>query len=104
MTPHPDTFLCGIRWPDGDANGSGKRWRYPRVWIDPYVEDGVRTIRLGKQQTLRLRVDANAEWTGEGPKPLSGHVVLAGRTADTGTQVLLAVPVGQLARFGAAGL
>jgi hypothetical protein len=61
-------------------------------------------MRFGEDATMRIRLDPDPWWHGGVPSPRSGLEVLSGRSADSGTQVLLAVPPGELVRFGVEGL
>lgn len=96
--PHPDTFICGTRWPDAEKPCAGRRWRYRRAWVDPYRTDDLRTIEFADKTRLRVRLDALPLWKGNGPPARPGNVVLSCRTAD-GSAVLLAVPPRELPRF-----
>ncbi len=100
-TPHPHTFVCGVRWPD-DAAPSG-RWHYERAWVDPWAEghDGKQLrVRLGDKQILHIRLDPNPWWSGDGPPPRPGMLTLAARSTQAGERVLLAVPAGNVCDFG----
>jgi len=98
--PHPDSFVCGILRPQGAGSTGGGRWEYRRVWVDQLVSDGVVTMQFSKDDRLRVRLDADPWWKGEGRAPRSGLEVLSARSADSGEHVLLAVPPGELIRFG----
>lgn len=98
LTPHPDSFVCGVRRPDGAAERS--RWRYRRSWVDPWHEGEVVTIRHGERDRIRVRLDADPWWHGSGPRARAGFTVVSGRSADSGRRLLLAVPPGELSRVG----
>lgn len=99
-TPQPDTFVCGIRGPGGDGAGGSGRWRYRRVWVDPLRENGIVTVWFNGKDSLRVRFDVDLRWTGDGPRPRPGLDVLPARSADSGTEIMLAVPPGEFVRFG----
>jgi hypothetical protein len=97
---HPDTFDCGVRVRDGSVNGETARWRYRTSAVDQRVSDGIVTLRHGTKITLRLRIDDDPFWHGEGPRPRHGHAVLAAVDAESGAQLLVSVPPAELVRFG----
>ena len=97
--PHPDTFICGTRWPDAEEPRVSRRWRYRRAWVDPYRTDDVCTIGFADKTRLRVRLDATPVGKGDGPPVRPGYVVLSCRTVE-GSAVLLAVPPRELSRFG----
>jgi hypothetical protein len=74
------------------------------VWVDDWRDGGVVAMRFGKGETTRIRLDPDPWWKGSGPRPRSGLDVLSGRCAESGAQVLIAVPPGELIRFGIEGL
>lgn len=104
ITPHPDTFVCGVRRPDGDGTRGSQRWRYRRAWVDPLRLDDVVTLRFGGDRPLRVRLAADplaaAAEEAAGPAPRPRLVVLSGASADSGDRLCLAVPAGELVRFG----
>jgi hypothetical protein len=98
-TPHPHTFVCGIRWPDDAAHGAGGRWRYRRAWVDPWHEGDSLRVRLGDTEVIHIRMEPDPWWNGGGPAARPGLVILAARSTDSDARVLLAVPHGFLCEF-----
>lgn len=99
VRPHPDTFVCGFRWADGEP-GTRQGWRYRRSWVDPLHDGDVLSMRHGDEDGMRIRLDEDPWWNGPGPAPRHGLAVLSGRSVDTGVRILLAVPPGELIRLG----
>jgi hypothetical protein len=97
---HPDTFDCGVRVRDDSVNGGTARWRYRTSAVDQLVSDGIVTLHHGTKITLRLRIDDDPFWHGEGSRPRHGHAVLAAVDAESGARLLVSVPPAELARFG----
>lgn len=99
LTPHPDSFVCGVRVRDGALRGERARWRYRRSAVDRLVLGGVVTLYHGK---VRLRVRF-AGPVGDA-RPLGvrpGYVVWAGTEQSSGAKILVTFPVGQTHRFPA---
>jgi hypothetical protein len=61
-------------------------------------------MRFGTGETIRIRLDPDPWWSGGSPTPRAGLDVLSARSADSGAQVLIAVPPGELVRYGIEGL
>lgn len=97
---HPDTFDCGVRTLDGTVPGESPRWQYQRSAVDRRRVGDVVTLRHGTKVTLRLRMDPEPYWLGSGPRPRPGLIVLVATVADTRARLLIAVPPGELVRFG----
>lgn len=97
--PQPHTFTCGVRWPD-DVDGHGSRWHYHRAWVDPWRDGDTIRVRLGDQQVIHVQVEQDPWWSEAPPAPRPGLTVLAGRSAESGATILLAVPPGNLCEFG----
>jgi len=62
------------------------------------------SVRIGTTQTVRIRLESDPRWDGVGPRPRHGLAVLCARTTDTDDRLLLAMPTGELIRFGIPGL
>ncbi len=101
---HPGAFICGLRWPEADDPKARNRWRYRPAWVDPWPEGDALTVHFADQETLRIRLDADPWWHGGGPAARPLFAVLSGRSADAGARLLVAVPQGELIRFGVGGL
>lgn len=99
IAANPQTFVCGIRWPDDEKRPHAARWRYQRAWVDPWRENGTIRIRFSDKQVLHVRLGADPWWNGGGPNPRTGLVTLCALSIERGTQVLLAVPAGHLSDF-----
>jgi hypothetical protein len=104
IAANPQTFVCGIRWPDDERRALGARWHYKRAWVDPWREGDVIRIRFSNQQTMHIRLDPDPWWNGGGPKPRTDLLVLRAQSIERRTQVLVAVPAGHLSDFGVRAL
>jgi hypothetical protein len=102
--PHPDTFTCGVRLLDGTAPWETGRWQYQRSAVDQLRLDDVVTLHHGPRNTLRLRLDADPFWAAGGARPRRGLTVLVGTMVESGDRLLVAVPPGEIVRFGVEGL
>ena len=100
--PHPDSFICGIRMLGDGRHGRAGRWQYRRSAVDQLTAGDVLRLYHGTKVTLRLRMDADPHWGGAGPRPRPGLAVLSGSVVDGGMRLLLAVPLGEVVRFGVA--
>jgi hypothetical protein len=97
---HPDTFNCGVRTVDGAVPGESGRWKYRRSAVDRLRLDDVVTLHHGTKDTLRLRMDADPYWQGSGPRPRQGLIMLVATVVDSGARLVVAVPPGEVVRFG----
>ena len=100
---HPDSFMCGLRVLDGRVQNEGHRWQYRRSAADQLIEAEVVTLHHGTGNNLRLRLDTELAWDRTGTKPRAGFAVMSATDVDSGARVLLAVPPGELVRFGVRG-
>jgi len=98
--PHPDSFDCGVRTVDGTVPGESHRWRYRRSAVDRLRLGDVVTLHHGTKDTVQLRMDAEPYWQGSGPRPRQGLIVLVGTVVGSGARLLVAVPPGEVVRFG----
>ena len=98
--PHPDSFVCGVRPVDGAGPRKTLRWQYQRSAVDQLIPDGVVTLYHGTKETLRLRMDPSPFVELTKPRARQGLVVLSGTTVESRLRLLVAVPMGEVIRFG----
>jgi hypothetical protein len=89
-----------MRTIDGVLPGRGGRWRYERSFIDPLRNGRVVTLHHGARDLFRLQVDADPYFSGVGPAARAGMAVLAAAVVGSPARVAVAVPFGELVRFG----
>ena len=100
--PHPDSFICGVLVRDSGRGGKTGRWQYRRSAVDRLLVGEVVTLNHGTKDRLRLRIDPDPYSAEPRPRPRPGLTVLVGTVVDSGARVLIAVPPGEVARFGMA--
>jgi len=97
--PHPDAFDCGVRVITGSVPGERSRWTFRTSAVDPFVQDGIITLRHGQTQ-LRLVID---DVTPDDLAPHAArpaHVIVPATEHDTQARVQVSVGLGELNRFG----
>jgi len=100
--PHPDSFVCGVLVRDGGRRRKTGRWQYRQSAVDPLRVGDVVTLSHGTKDRLRLRIDPDPFGAETRPRPRPGLAVLVGTVIESGERVLIAVPPGEVARFGIA--
>jgi hypothetical protein len=89
-----------MRTIEGALPGRGGRWRYEKSFVDPMRDGRIVTLRHGAQDAFRLELDADPYFAGEGPAARPGMTVLSASVVGAPARVAIAVPRGELARFG----